>query len=68
MKFDAYTMSFQCLPLSLFQAINFYSRANNIKSGDPIILSNRSAAYIRLIIVSQFSFELLVINVFIIFK
>ena len=33
------------------EAINFYSRANNIKSGDPIILSNRSAAYIRLSIV-----------------
>ncbi|ESW10152.1 hypothetical protein PHAVU_009G185000 [Phaseolus vulgaris] len=30
------------------EAINFYSRANNIKSGDPIILSNRSAAYIRI--------------------
>ncbi|RDX60763.1 LON peptidase N-terminal domain and RING finger protein 2, partial [Mucuna pruriens] len=30
------------------EAINFYSRANNVKSGDPIILSNRSAAYIRI--------------------
>ncbi|CAJ1975321.1 unnamed protein product [Sphenostylis stenocarpa] len=30
------------------EAINYYSRANNIKSGDPIILSNRSAAYIRI--------------------
>lgn len=30
------------------EAINLYSRANNIKSGDPIILSNRSAAYIRI--------------------
>ncbi|KAK7281788.1 hypothetical protein RIF29_10065 [Crotalaria pallida] len=30
------------------EAINFYSRANNIKYGDPIILSNRSAAYIRI--------------------
>lgn len=28
------------------EAINFYSRANNIKSSDPIILGNRSAAYI----------------------
>ncbi|KAK7301521.1 hypothetical protein RJT34_12387 [Clitoria ternatea] len=33
------------------EAINFYSRANSIKSGDPIILGNRSAAYIR---ISQF--------------
>ncbi|XP_052732984.1 uncharacterized protein LOC108331747 isoform X2 [Vigna angularis] len=33
---------------TLFRAINYYSRANNIKSGDPIILSNRSAAYIRI--------------------
>lgn len=30
------------------EAINFYSRANNIKSSDPIILGNRSAAYIRI--------------------
>ncbi|KAE9604426.1 putative aminoacyltransferase, E1 ubiquitin-activating enzyme [Lupinus albus] len=30
------------------EAISFYSRANNIKYGDPIILSNRSAAYIRI--------------------
>ncbi|KAL2340735.1 hypothetical protein Fmac_008675 [Flemingia macrophylla] len=30
------------------EAINFYSRANNIKSGDPIVLGNRSAAYIRI--------------------
>nr|AFK34325.1 unknown [Lotus japonicus] len=29
-------------------AINFYSRANNIKSGDPIILRNRSTAYVRI--------------------
>jgi len=48
-KFDAYNFSFQCWSLWLFiQAINFYSRANNIKSSDPIILGNRSAAYIRL--------------------
>ncbi|KAM7269451.1 hypothetical protein ACFE04_024948 [Oxalis oulophora] len=33
------------------EAINCYSRANNIKPGDPIILGNRSAAYIR---VSQY--------------
>ncbi|KAI4335956.1 hypothetical protein L6164_014548 [Bauhinia variegata] len=33
------------------EAINFYTRANNIKTGDPVILSNRSAAYIR---ISQF--------------
>lgn len=47
-KFDAYTLSFQYWSLWLFiQAINFYSRANNIKSGDPIILGNRSTAYIR---------------------
>ncbi|CAL5201856.1 unnamed protein product [Lathyrus oleraceus] len=30
------------------EAISFYSRAYNIKSSDPIILSNRSAAYIRI--------------------
>ncbi|KAJ1406283.1 Zinc finger, RING-type [Sesbania bispinosa] len=30
------------------EAISFYSRANNIKSSDPIILSNRSTAYIRI--------------------
>ncbi|KAK2441718.1 hypothetical protein P8452_20442 [Trifolium repens] len=30
------------------EAINFYSRANSIKSSDPIILGNRSAAYIRI--------------------
>ncbi|XP_004500017.1 uncharacterized protein [Cicer arietinum] len=30
------------------EAINFYSRANSAKSGDPIILSNRSAAFIRI--------------------
>ncbi|XP_027356385.1 LON peptidase N-terminal domain and RING finger protein 1 isoform X2 [Abrus precatorius] len=30
------------------EAINFYSRANNIKLGDPIILGNRSTAYIRI--------------------
>ncbi|KAJ6672534.1 43KDA POSTSYNAPTIC PROTEIN-RELATED [Salix viminalis] len=29
------------------EAINCYSRANNIKPGDPIILGNRSAAYSR---------------------
>ncbi|KAI4343908.1 hypothetical protein L6164_011203 [Bauhinia variegata] len=33
------------------EAINFYSRANNIRTGDPVILSNRCAAYIR---ISQF--------------
>uniref|UniRef100_A0A2C9VQQ1 RING-type domain-containing protein n=1 Tax=Manihot esculenta TaxID=3983 RepID=A0A2C9VQQ1_MANES len=33
------------------QAINCYSRANNIKPGDPVILGNRSAAYSR---ISQF--------------
>uniref|UniRef100_A0A2P2L1V6 Uncharacterized protein n=1 Tax=Rhizophora mucronata TaxID=61149 RepID=A0A2P2L1V6_RHIMU len=31
------------------KAINYYSRANNIKPGDAIILGNRSAAYIRLL-------------------
>ncbi|CAI8596284.1 unnamed protein product [Vicia faba] len=30
------------------EAISFYSRAYNIKSSDPIILSNRSVAYIRI--------------------
>ncbi|PNY05305.1 ion peptidase N-terminal domain and RING finger protein 1 [Trifolium pratense] len=30
------------------EAVNFYSRANSIKSSDPIILGNRSAAYIRI--------------------
>ncbi|KAF7838494.1 LON peptidase N-terminal domain and RING finger protein 1-like isoform X1 [Senna tora] len=30
------------------EAINFYSRANSIKTGDPVILSNRSKAYIRI--------------------
>ncbi|GAV71544.1 LON domain-containing protein/TPR_11 domain-containing protein/zf-C3HC4_2 domain-containing protein [Cephalotus follicularis] len=30
------------------EAINSYSRANNIKPGDPVILGNRSAAYIRI--------------------
>ncbi|KAI3454705.1 hypothetical protein Pfo_011368 [Paulownia fortunei] len=35
----------------LDQAIEFYSRANNIKPGDSIILSNRCAAYLR---ISQF--------------
>ncbi|TQD78343.1 hypothetical protein C1H46_036092 [Malus baccata] len=30
------------------EAINCYSRANNIKPCDPIILANRSAAYIRI--------------------
>ncbi|CAK7322815.1 unnamed protein product [Dovyalis caffra] len=30
------------------EAINCYSRANNIKPGDPIILGNRSAAYSRI--------------------
>ncbi|KAK6920919.1 Tetratricopeptide repeat [Dillenia turbinata] len=33
------------------EAINCYSRANSIKPGDPIILGNRCAAYIR---ISQF--------------
>lgn len=33
------------------EAINNYSRANNIKPSDPIILGNRSSAYIR---ISQF--------------
>ncbi|OAY31075.1 LON peptidase N-terminal domain and RING finger protein 1 isoform X2 [Manihot esculenta] len=33
------------------EAINYYSRANEVKPGDPIILSNRSAAYSR---ISQF--------------
>ncbi|XP_042948271.1 uncharacterized protein LOC122281084 isoform X2 [Carya illinoinensis] len=33
------------------EAIKCYSKANNIKPGDPIILGNRSAAYIR---ISQF--------------
>ncbi|KAK2981374.1 hypothetical protein RJ640_003334 [Escallonia rubra] len=37
--------------LILVQAINCYSRAHNIKPGDPIILSNRCAAYLR---ISQF--------------
>lgn len=31
----------------MVQAIKYYSRANNIKPGDPVILNNRSAAYIR---------------------
>ncbi|XP_027167352.1 LON peptidase N-terminal domain and RING finger protein 3 isoform X2 [Coffea eugenioides] len=31
----------------LDEAINHYSRANNIKPGDPIVLSNRCAAYIK---------------------
>ncbi|KAK3042727.1 hypothetical protein RJ639_000785, partial [Escallonia herrerae] len=35
----------------LVQAINCYSKAHNIKPGDPIILSNRCAAYLR---ISQF--------------
>ncbi|XP_059645524.1 uncharacterized protein LOC132287064 [Cornus florida] len=30
------------------EAINCYSRAHNIKPGDPVILSNRCAAYIRI--------------------
>ncbi|GMY15577.1 LON peptidase N-terminal domain and RING finger protein 1 isoform X1 [Fagus crenata] len=30
------------------EAINCYSRANNIKPGDPVIIGNRSAAYIRI--------------------
>ncbi|XP_023003950.1 probable receptor-like protein kinase At5g61350 [Cucurbita maxima] len=30
------------------EAIKCYSRANNIKPGDPVILNNRSAAYIRI--------------------
>ncbi|XWS60498.1 hypothetical protein CRYUN_Cryun07bG0041200 [Craigia yunnanensis] len=29
------------------EAINNYSRANNMKPGDPVILANRSAAYMR---------------------
>ncbi|KAK8617172.1 hypothetical protein V6N13_117139 [Hibiscus sabdariffa] len=33
------------------EAINSYTRANNMKPGDPIILGNRSAAYTR---ISQF--------------
>ncbi|XP_050222779.2 uncharacterized protein LOC126672874 [Mercurialis annua] len=33
------------------EAINCYSRANNVKPGDPVILGNRSAAYSR---ISQF--------------
>ncbi|XP_022728218.1 LON peptidase N-terminal domain and RING finger protein 1-like isoform X2 [Durio zibethinus] len=33
------------------EAINNYSRANNMKPGDPVILGNRSAAYMR---ISQF--------------
>ncbi|WCJ35902.1 LON peptidase N-terminal domain and RING finger protein 3 [Euphorbia peplus] len=33
------------------EAINFYSRANNVKPGDPVILRNRSTTYSRL---SQF--------------
>ncbi|GMH31541.1 hypothetical protein Nepgr_033385 [Nepenthes gracilis] len=35
----------------LEEAISCYSKANSIRPGDPIILSNRSAAYIR---ISQF--------------
>ncbi|XP_022755522.1 probable receptor-like protein kinase At5g61350 [Durio zibethinus] len=30
------------------EAINNYSRANNMKPGDPVILGNRSAAYMRI--------------------
>ncbi|KAJ7978461.1 LON peptidase N-terminal domain and RING finger protein [Quillaja saponaria] len=37
-----------CFKETLLQAINFYTRANNIKSGDPVILSNRSIAHIRI--------------------
>ncbi|OMO92274.1 Zinc finger, RING-type [Corchorus capsularis] len=33
------------------EAVNNYSRANNMKPGDPVILGNRSAAYMR---ISQF--------------
>ncbi|GLT43537.1 hypothetical protein SLA2020_174790 [Shorea laevis] len=33
------------------EAISSYSKANNMKSGDPVILGNRSAAYLR---ISQF--------------
>ncbi|XP_073048532.1 uncharacterized protein [Primulina eburnea] len=32
----------------LDQAIEFYSRANNIKPDDPVILGNRCAAYLRI--------------------
>ncbi|CAN1151968.1 LON peptidase N-terminal domain and RING finger protein 1 [Linum perenne] len=32
---------------SFEESINFYSRANNIKPNDPVILGNRSAAYCR---------------------
>ncbi|XP_054822788.1 uncharacterized protein LOC129321082 isoform X2 [Prosopis cineraria] len=32
----------------LEEAINFYSRANSIKPGDPVILHNRCAAYLRI--------------------
>ena len=51
----------------IFQAINFYSRANNIKTGDPIILNNRSAAYIRWNIDWQLSFILLIIFFYVLF-
>ncbi|XP_042045528.1 LON peptidase N-terminal domain and RING finger protein 1-like, partial [Salvia splendens] len=35
------------LAVKLYQAIELYSRANHIKPGDSIILSNRCAAYLR---------------------
>lgn len=36
----------------LVQAINYYSRANTIKPGNAVILSNRCGAYLRLNVVS----------------
>lgn len=41
------------LNVQFYQAIELYSRANHIKPGDSIILSNRCAAYLRYVVLNH---------------
>lgn len=49
---------------SLVQAINLYSRANNIKPSDPLILGNRCTTHNRLVFCSHFLYLFLTFRVF----
>ena len=46
-KYILLTLMSVILDIILFQAISFYSKALNLRPGDPIILSNRSLAFCR---------------------
>jgi hypothetical protein len=43
----ALTLLCMVLHIILFQAVSLYSKAQNLRPGDPIILGNRSLAFCR---------------------